>query len=261
MPEAYSTTNTKHAAAISALGFPIEIHLDAEVINDNFSGKQMTQFCFQNESVYRPNETLDSMRQTWAAGKLPAMHPLLIGLNSCHNFELLREHQRNGRRLRLVPFDGSQRFEYRDGEELPQLRMPATCVQMGDMNLAAAMGVIGFPVVDISGPHGEHLYTLPQFGHPRKIGNVFQTEDAAVLIKRCIPGRLPLVLEDTHPNHPLCIAYNAVHHWAQLRNIVHKRQRTLILRWPTRTHRMAVISEHACDRVLDAVTAHYRLPV
>lgn len=260
MPEAYSTTNTKHAAAIGALGFPVAVNLDAEVINDELSGKSSIQFCFQDESPLWPGETLTTIRKGWAARKLPPMHPLLVGLSACHNFELLLDWQKTGRRLRLIGLEQSRRFELRDGEEPPALRWPATAVQLSDLNLTAALATLGFPVVDATGAAGARSYTLAQFGHARRIDERLVTEDAALLMRRAEPGKLDLLLERDDPTHPLCAAYSALHCWSQLRAIVKRRQRNLVMRWPAETQRMVVISEHACDRVLDIAREHFRLP-
>lgn len=257
---AYSTTNTKHAAAIAALGFPISTHLDAEVVNDELTGRESMQFCFAEDNARVPGEQLGSVRRAWATGKMDAMHPLLVGLSACHNFELLLDWQKTGRPLRLVPLAGEQRFELRDGAEVPALAWPATAVQIADLNLAAALTVLGFPVVGVQGDAGKRIYTVAQHGHPRRILDQFATEDAALLMRRLEPGKLDLLLERDDPTHPLCAAYSALHCYGQLRRIVKQRRRVLIMRWPEFTQRQAVISEHATDRVLDKARAHFGLP-
>lgn len=260
MAEAYSTTNTKHAAAIAALGYPIRVHHDAEVVNDELTGKASVQFDLQDVSVTQPGETLTALRKAWGTRKLDPLHPLLVGLSACHNFELLLDWQKTGRRLRLAALEKSQRFEYRDGEELPALRWAATVVQIADLNLVAALATVGFPAIDVTGSAGSRLYSLPQFGHARRIGDQLATEDAALLIRRAQPGKLDLVIETEAPDHPLCAAYSALHCWAQLRTIVKQRQRNLVMRWPAETQRMCIISEHATDRVLDISREHFGLP-
>lgn len=258
----WDTSNTKLAANLGALGFPIK----TQIIRDDRSGKSETHFYIGDVSLYRPSLARDRLLKSWAAPKSEErletqdpLHPFLQGLRVEHNYEMLLDAQKTGRKLKLVGVGGSHATEYRDGEESPAMIFARDVIRIRDLSLAAALGTLGIPVVKIEGAGRDHTYTLPAKGHPLKLADGSVGSYDASVISRRVPGKIDLELETSDPDHPLVAAYNvrAVH--VQLIKHLHEEKKLLWLR-PPGTGRTALISEAATNRVLDRVQKHFRVP-
>lgn len=255
----YSTSNTKEAAAFASCGFVVSLDISDNVVNDDVKGKTLMQWIIGDTNPVQPGLRLQPLLKAWQAGNLPQDHFLKIRWRACLNFEALTDAQRTGQRLRLRALSGDRYFEFIPGDELPSLKASQEVMHLSDLNLSAALSVIGVPILEIFGQPGSRTYVLPRYGHPRIIGEAWQTEDAAQLVTRQ-PGSFDLVIEQTSPDHPLVHAYNALHVWAQLRVMLAKERKRLVCQWPRHTQRRAVISEAASPRVVDRLRRHLKLP-
>lgn len=240
------------------MGFTYSLSITENCLNDNPTGEVLATWDIYDRNVYFPELKLFALTRAWQAGGLDAMHPLKWRWRACNNFEALRDAQRTGEALRLQAACNERAFEYVRG--IPQSLTVEDEYETTDMNLAAALSVIGVPVIKIEGAPGGRVYTLPRYGVPRMIEGGYRTEDVYVLTQREVPGQLDLVIEKTAPDHPVVHAYNALHVWSQLRTEFKKQRQHMLLQFPRWTQRRAVISECAGSRVLDRLRRHLKLP-
>lgn len=254
----WSTSNTKLAAALGALLFPVR----TQVYQDSRSGKVTTYFHVGDVSVdgnYQRAPLLDAWRKGDLAKEVP-LHPLLQGLRAEHNYELLIDAQKQGRRLRLVGVAGSYATEYRDGEEAAELLFAKMRWQTMDLSLVAALGTLGVPVIAIEKQDGRHLYTLPLEGHPLKqMDGTVARYNGLNLGQRSQPGKHELLLESTAPDHPLVAAYNARAVHVQLIKHLHEEGRLIVYRPPgVGLGRMAITTEDPAENVKKKLRDHFR---
>lgn len=255
----YQTQNTKIAAALGALQFPIQ----TDVAFDASSGKTLTTFTIGLRSAdgrYADCHKLVKDYENGELEKADPWHPFLCGLRCEHNYTMLQDAQHQGRRIRLVPVAGGFAAAYRDGDELPQFVFAKETIQLADLSLAAALGTLGIPVIRITGSKGSRMYTLPRYGHELTIhpSSEVRKWDAHVLAQRATPGQLELRLELDEPSHPVVAAYNCRHVYNQLRRHLGQTGKLVLIRDP-QTMRAAYVSENASGRVLDRVQRHMRV--
>jgi len=262
---AWVTPNTKEAAALNALGFPIiKIEIVEQCIDDNLTGNSRLQISFGPTNAFNPGMSLKSIINPWKQGKLTVespMHPFLIGLRACNAYDRIMQWIHQGTRYRLKTIAGDRCTIHVAGEEDAALRAWPVA-ETDDLRLACALSVIGFPCLDVIGTGHYKTFRLPQYGHPIKDAEgLWQTPDIAPLVAR-FPGKRDLLIEATQPLHPVLPAYNAGHVHAQLLTEIKavQRRRSLVVSHAEHTSRFAIISEWATDKVLDNVQAHFRLP-
>lgn len=256
----YQTQNTKIAAALGALQFPIQ----TDVAYDTTSGKTLTTFTIGLRSAdgrYADCHKLVKDYENGELEKADPWHPFLCGLRCEHNYTMLQDAQHQGRRIRLVPVAGGHATAYRDGDELPQFVHALETIQLADLSLAAALGTLGIPVIRIDGPRGNRMYTLPRYGHELTMfgSGEIKKWDARVLAEREVSGQLDLRLAATEPGHPVVAAYDCRHVYNQLRRHLGQTGKLVLIRDP-QTLRAAYVSENASGRVLERVQRHMRVP-
>lgn len=254
----WQTSNTKEAACFASMGFTYSVNVTENCINDEPTGDVLATWSIHDKNVELPSFRLQPLLKLWESGGLDPMHPMKWRWRACQNFEALRDVQRIGGNLQLRAVCEDRAFEC-----VPGMGAVISCedeYETGDMNLAAALSVIGVPVIKIEGGDGRRVYTLPRYGHPRMVNGEFRTEDVFELTAREIPGKLDLVIERTRPDHPVVHAYNALHVWAQLRREFAQIRKHMLLQFPRWTQRQAVISECADRRVRDKIRQHLKLP-
>jgi len=254
----WHTSNTKLAAALGALTFPIR----TQVYQDLRTGKVNTLFHVGDTSVNGRHHRA-SLLEAWRNGGLvesEPMHPLLQGLRCQHNYELLLDAQKQGRRIRLVGVAGGRATEYRDGEEAAELQRTLHRWQTMDLSLVAALGTLGVPVIAIQQQGDRHLYTLPLEGHPLlQEDGTHQRMNALTLGQRSDPGRHELLLETRDPDHPLVAAYNARAVYVQLIRHLREEGRLIVHRPPgTGLGKMAITSDNPAENVKAKLFKHFR---
>jgi len=246
----WSTASTPLAAAFAACGFIVRSQ-QTEIIELRHALKQ--RFSVSPTSQWSQLDR-DGLRNAYGTGgllKADPLHPFLQALRAAHNYSALLKHQATGERFRLASC-GVGCWQYEPGIEdstLSLSRGPRTT----DLPLAAALGVIGIPVIDIEGDQGRRFYVLP--AHGMRSAPEWQTLD---LIRRSVPGQTRLVLEDTQPQHPLCSAYQGAYSYALLLAHCKKQAREVLLKSPN-SNRRALIPENPSSHLLDQVRTHFRI--
>lgn len=260
--EAWSTHNTKVAASLNALGWPVKITVTERAVEDNLTGDVLLQLSLYEPNVRQPALKVEPLVKAWERGELSQqkpMHPFLIGLRACNAYDdVQRMIKGQPHRLKLAGDDHC--CVYALGTELPALMHAGEVADLSDMSLACALSVMGFPVIQISGEPGRRVFRLPRFGHQiKRADGIWYQPDIITLIKRAEPGQLSLLLEQTEPNHPLIHAYNARHVHGQLLRRINEVRRTITVSPRQHTGAYSFISEFANNRVMDRVQRHLKL--
>lgn len=247
----WSTASTKLAAVYAGLGFVVTTR-ETEIIELN--NRINLRYFISDRSTVRPALERDLLREHWETGglaKLDRFHPFLCGMAAVKNMAALMRWQSTANmRLRLV-LKGAL-YEYEPGEEDSRLTLATECIRNKDLPLMAAMGVLGFPVIDTEGEAPRRLYILPNTGlDPLQ-------RKAVDLVKRADPAKLPLALEQSVPEHPLCLAYNGAYAFAKMNAHIRKLSRNVLLKAP-RSKRRALIPDNPSDALLDDVGRHFRI--
>ncbi len=256
----WSTEDTKLASCLAGLGFPVA----TSIIEHSRSNKVITQWLIGDRSPWHPHLTRSALLKMWRDPRpkenletQDPLHPFLQGLRAQHNYDCLLDAQNHGRRLRLVGTPGSYASLYTDGDELPTIKAAKLVIEISDLSLAAALGTLGIPVIEIKGTPGFHSYVLPARAHWLKAwpsGNMIQY-DAASIAQRAMPGQIHLALEKTDPSHPLVAAYQARHAHNVLKRHLGQAHRQILVTAPG-TQRCAIIGENAVSRVQERVENH-----
>lgn len=262
---AWQTQNTKEAACLGVLDLPIRTHRSRE----ERTGREILQFFVGPESVRRrPKFRRDEVLRAWKSGELEKTQPLHPYLQACraeHNYEMLLDAQKSGRRIRLVgvgaePGNPAFATEYRDGEEAAEMKAANMVFRLADLSLVAALGTIGIPCIRMEWNGRHHIYTLPVEGLPLLLPAPTVTDRRQGRyngVQLCLrqEGKRDLELEACDPNHPLVSAYGARQiHGQLLRHL--KDERALLFIRPPGCPRSAIVSDNPTGRVMDMVQDH-----
>lgn len=253
-----ATANTKLAACLAALGFaptcrPVE-HVQ--------KGGVVTEFVFTGPSTRKEfahlRHTIASLHE---ARQLEPMHPLCVMMLAQRNYDALMKMQ-DGEAWRLVALKnaGLQVTRYFPGPELPGMVQRGAVHWIDDVCLAAAVSVVGIPVIDFRGSSGSREYGLPVAGY------VLQREDGtpiehatADLIARAPTAQDPLrlALEEVNPLHPVALAYDALCSRAELKKRL-QNVRPLLLHEDGGLR--ALVSANHSGRVMDVLSKRFGAP-
>jgi hypothetical protein len=246
----WSTASTKLAAVYAGLGFVVTTR-ETELIELN--NRINLRYFVSQTSTVRPSLDRDLLREHWENGglaQLDRFHPFLCGMAAVRNMASLLRWQDVGTRLRLA-LKGAL-YEYEPGEEDSRLTLAKECIRSKDLPLMAAMGTLGFPVIDTEGSPPRRLYVMPNTGlDPLQ-------RKAVDLVKRADPAKLPLALETENPEHPLCLAYNGAYAFARMNAHIRSLERNVLLKAPG-SNRRALVPENPSDALLDEVGRHFRI--
>lgn len=263
------TTDLREAAClITAAALPFELSFTERVLGDSTTGESLLQVVVKDREEQPGNPKTSVLRRIlpqWKNGALPPTHPLKIKWRACLNFDALRKWQHDAHPRRLRAYANDQFFLVEPGDEPLRLTATVAC-RTNDFNLAAALSVVGIPILDIALDGPSRYYGLPAVGHPRcrPDWEGYCTETTAALIQRAgDPAKpLDLLIERTDPAHPVSLGYDALHCYAHLRHRARqiRDHGTLLVSLPKYTHRQALISSHATGRVLDKIQPLLGLP-
>jgi hypothetical protein len=159
-----STEDTRVAAAMGNLGVVIRLH---RTLREK-TGVTDTRF---HLSLINTDGDVQTKRvlALWRKGRLekdePA-HPFLTGMRAQVNRELLLDCANKGTRIRLVKVPGTEIWQYVRGGDLglPGVAGITDLIETGDLKIAAALGLVGIPVVAIQGARGDFKFYLPRYG-------------------------------------------------------------------------------------------------
>lgn len=254
----WSTASTQLAAVYAGLGFVVETR-ETEIIELN--SRINLRYHVSATSTAWPGLDRDLLREHWDNGgllRVDPQHPFLCGMAAVKNMIALLDHQKTGAPVCLLKNGGG--YEYKSGSEDPRLKLSRECVRSQDLPLMAAMGFLGFPVIDIEGEAPRRTYILSNRSHTHLSDSVADRAEslAAHLIRRAQPGKLPLAIEAEHPQHPLCLAYNGSHAYAKMTAHIRRLQRSVLIKAP-QSSRRALVPENPSSALLDEVGRHFRV--
>lgn len=260
---AWQTQNTKEAACLGVLDLPIRTQRAV----DARTGREVTQFFIGLTSVRRkPAYHRDTVLTAWKKGTLEQsepLHPFLQGCRAEHNYEMLLDAQKTGRRIRLVGVGAvkgakAMATQYRDGEEEPELVNSLCVFRLADLSLVAALGTLGIPCIKMEHNGSYHIYTLPVEGRMLLMPTGELGRYNGIKISARQEGRRDLLLEEQEPAHPLLPAYGARQIHGQLLKHIKSERRQMLVR-PDGSRRMAIVSDNPTGRVMDILDEHFRV--
>lgn len=259
--------NTQLAASLAALGFPC----DCKPLVDVDTEKTAREFLFQSRSL-RPEFAHLSIQiaKQWSDGTLARsdpMHPLCVMMHAQHNYNRILD-MHHGAIMNLRGTAGGRLTIYRRDTQLDPLTKFAVKDQSGhdirlecpDLALAAALGLVGLPVLDFDGNEGSRRYWLPRHGYTILTAEgQRRLEDAAQLARRAptAADERRLALEVTDPLHPVCLGYDALVSRAALKKLLETRDPFLHIR--SGGNEVIVSAAHT-GRVMDEVAQRIGAP-
>jgi hypothetical protein len=258
----WSTNNHKIAAAFAGLGFRVVIN-ETQIVELN-SWKNL-RFEVSDTSLHHPNlPHRDDLYRGWMEGTLAVLdndHPFLCGIHACHNMECLMKLQATQESFALQLVKGSPLYRYETGVEDPRLALAEIKHATVDLPLAAAVGLVGLPVINIDGAPPRRRYLFPDlthsaFGIPH---SSFPPLPVASLFQRIEAGRPNLALGLTHPQHPVIHGYNATYAYADLLSKIKPLKRRILIKDPF-SDRRVLAPENPSPAFEDEIRQHFRIP-
>lgn len=249
------TTDTRLAAAFQVLGMPLKL----EVIVDERNRWRDVRYHIGMSSTLYPGLSTTTIRHDLKTGQLertqPA-HPFLDSMRANRNWDRLLDAMKKGRKIGLVKHRAVDRWTYEEGEGFEGVRSYVTrtgqkgIVESGDLKMVAALGVIGFPVLEVRGSEGQRKFTLPQIG-PMMDG---VAQDAALLIQ----GFRDRTLKEREPEHPLLWAMFTLHARMRLRRFADERPPDVMVMKPG-SKRAAFVRADAPNAEWDRMRRHFQV--
>jgi hypothetical protein len=243
-------------ATLAYLGFPCSW---TATVNERTRQKHI-QFFFERASVRFPTlPDLDMLLKDWRAARLEPHHVMSVAMRAQENYDALIRWQKEGATHALRPIGAHLAWRYEPGA-VPVITY-AQRRELDHLHLAAALGEIGFQILDIRGTDPRHhLYTLASVALPMLDSGGQPLRYDLDLVIRFSPtpeDRRRLALEVAQPMHPLVIAYNALRCRALLKKQIDAEHARLIIE---DGGRQALIGMNASGHVMDHVTAHFKAP-
>jgi hypothetical protein len=265
-PGAVSISNSKLAACMLVCGFK----WSAELVQPSDGGMMRTEFMFYGEPFEHWRGRVHVMHaralMSGALEKMQPMHPLCSMMRGQNNHDRLSDAAR-GASVRLAGVAGGRATTYVHGEPNPAFAAGA-CEKLEDMALAAALGVVGLPLVTITGSAPLHLFHVARFGYEMEADENSAHEslrvpfmaDAAELVKRAPLPEDPqrLALEISHPFHPVVLAYDGLLARAWLKKELDRAVPLLLLQNGGRPQ--ALVTMNATGRIMQKATEHLKAP-
>lgn len=201
-----------------------------------------------------------------------ATHPALDALRTLEGRECLRTYMERGTRYRMELHGKAPRARYVEGDEPLRLQLGQRGFltwSTADLALAAAVGRLGCPVLDIIGAGRERCFVLPKFGH--KLAQMFAGIDVEEVVRLYRLGLDPRdkravgELARQCPEHPVIWGMAACRARLQLIRALEQRvecsqvflHHHRSLAWE-RKRRSVLVEEAAPGKVLDEALRHLR---
>lgn len=247
-----STKDIRFAAALGTMGVPIELR----VTLDEQSGKRTTRFHLALQSVDRADWQTKRLIDGWRSGRMLARtpeHPFAVIMLAFANRSALLDCVHNGRRLSLQRIAaGVEVWGYAPSDTgLPGRRsvVGGEVIRTGDLKMAAALGTVGLPVVEIEGDAGHRRFYLPRFGPARQGG--LPPVDGLRLMLAWREDRESVPWED-----PFAQAARGLYNRERLLDAVNREVELVMLRKP-RSLRSAIVRADASAEAWDKVKDHF----
>lgn len=269
-------TDTRLASALLGLGFPgtvrptviaatretrVEVHFDAPSPRFPQLDARRLVAQWEDSRFMRPLHLDEHVT-------LPAqpLHVFAVAMRAQLVYDAyLKAQQEGGSILAAAIFDPAHpgdpiAYEPRYARTALMQR-PSLTETLDELRLAAAVFQLGFPPYRILGSPGMHRYELPLQGLPIR-------DSSGVLIRHSLrphitwagDGPKRLLLFDTQPQHPMVIAYDALHARGELAKIIRTARANLLLQSTALSGQQALISLNAPGHVLRQVETHFHAP-
>lgn len=205
-------------------------------------------------------------------------HPAVDVMRILEARECLLTFMKRGERFRLEIHPTKPRARYVPGSEPlaakfrggPAKLAEAVTWTTRDLGLAACMGRIGCPVIDITGPHGAREFVLPRYGYT--LPGRFGPEDALALAQAAElqpdPAKPVLggALLQQCPEHPIVWGLAGLEARLQLQRAIESRDssaRQVFLHFDRssswrKKRRSALVEERAPNGVMDQAMRHLK---
>lgn len=253
----FNTADTKQAAAFRTLDFPVK----AERIVDEQNSRTDIRYHIGALSKKHPEvgdaPTLRDQLKSGLLEERDPAHPLLICMRANRNRDRLLD-MMNGRvnDLQLLKHPGCELWTYERGggamcgmSTWAKSTGCAPVVKTPDFKMVAALGVLGFGVIDIEGSAGSRQFYVPKW----RPGVVAATDEAAdVLVQRF----RSYDLLNNEPGHPLLWAMFCLQWRAKYRRDAERQAPHVMLEKPG-TKKKAFIKADAPDAEWDRARKHF----
>ena len=251
------TTDTKLAACFATLGMPVRL----EVVVDERRAWKDVRFHIGMTSTHYPQFSTAVLRADLMSGALEKRdpcHPLLDCIRGLRNWERLLDACKQSRPVRLVKHAVADRWTYEEGDRgfcgvgaWMRESGSGELVKSGDLKMVAALGVLGFEVVQVEGSEGQRRFYLPRWGPKSADG---EPADSQALVA----GFRDRSLRERDRDHPLLWAMFAMQWREKLRRMTEERSPDVMFLKPG-SRRAAFIRSDAPDAEWERMKRHFQL--
>ncbi len=238
------TQDTKLAAALSTLGFPLKLR---DVLDDT-SGKVDHTWQIGTVSVSRPGLKLNELLKHYRDGTLATNdpeHPLLDGLYVLRIRERILSVIKDGRSIALAECEGGKRTAY---IHHPTIEAPMSFGRFTsrDFRFVCALGRLGIPIVSIKGIAGSNEFTTTA----RSV--------VAGMKYDAVSLHAALTNDNLAEDHPLRICIKTLENHSRCLNAIKASRHTVLLRKPN-SKKAVWVHEDASDAAYDRAQKHFRI--
>lgn len=238
-----NTRDTKVGAVMGTLGMPLRLRATL----DEKTGTRFVRIYMGLISLDRKYDTrklISRTRSGWLQANEPG-HAMLNCLRSIENWNMVLDCQNKGTRIELVQVPGTEVWQYVEGDRgLPGIAGQAEVIETQDLKMVAALGLVGLPLLAITGSANHHKYYLPRRGPRRADGlpavDGMALRDAWWADKKSVPW------ED-----PFAQGARTLFNRERLLDAIRDEKSRVLIRKP-RSVRAVLIREDAADEAFDA---------
>lgn len=255
-PGTTSISDHKLGATLGYLGYPIAaLH---STVHET-TRKKHVQFFFEQQSIrFTALPPLNTLLKQWRQKQIKDPHHLMNVCERAHkNYDAINRWQKEGGRQRLHADDSLRCYSYQAGSP-PLANGPLKFID--HLQLAAALGEIGFQIHEILGQGREHSYGLAPIGLPivDSLGKHMRyTLQEVTRLSPTEEDPRRLALEVSEPMHPLVVAFNLLRSRAELKKQIDYMPANLLIEDGAR---QALINMNPTGITMDHVTAHFKAP-
>jgi hypothetical protein len=244
MEQLIPTPDTKLAAVLATLGFPLKLR----DVHDEQSGRTDYTWQITPISVSRPSLSLAELLKLYRSGELETKdpeHPFLDGMHALRNRERILTLIKEGRSITLAECPGGKRTCY---VHHAAVEVPASFGRFvtRDFRLVCALGRMGIPLVSWQGVTGSHEWTLAK----RSVLPGLKLDAATV--------SLALEQNTLGEDHPIRFCIKALENHSRCLNAIAQSKSVILIRKP-RSMRAAWIHQDATDHAFERIAKHFRV--
>jgi hypothetical protein len=232
-----TTIDSREAAALARLGCTVKVFSQVHEV----AGKRVVRF--QVSTMTEDGEKVGKLRKDLKEGVLPVLHPMYVMWLAFTCRKRVLDLQEAGVFCRLLPVRGAEGRLWCYGpatEGLRGVKGAAGVVRTKDVDVVAALGVVGCELLEIRGPAGNREYAVEAFGGMKGMDVARELE-----LWRKRP-------EEMVAGHPLTIALRVLRDLQQIKRMARESIDTVVLS-KHRTTRHAVVRSDAAPEAWDEV--------